>query len=285
MRFRDLITMWASPRLAAWFVLCTALLLACRLLFAWCPVIPGVVPLRPGIVLVPLLGIFCGPAAVWAAACEALVGGVLTGLWGTLIAAQALAGALAAWMAQRLWDRHSSEAAAWRSAASARRFLWLALPSVCALSAWPALAGAMAGLYPFPYLLLLHGAQDLLFLLLLGPVLYRWADGGWRPLFGTWHAALLPSERTPPPGWCHLLLWTGGLGAWILGVSVAGGVYGCRPWPGPALGATDGWWSWVVVWGFLLLQTLGLACPRVSPAPGTPPGRRFRHLHLPPIVR
>jgi len=289
MHLSDLLSMWRSPRLVAWFLSGSFLLVAATLPFSFCPLIAGVADLRPGAALVPLLGIFGGPAGVWAAFAGTLTGDLLTSTWESLVPFRALGAAIAAWIAQRLWDPGpaTSSVPAHSSCARVFRFMCCALPSIFAYSAWPALAGAMDHLYPFPYLLLLYGGGDLLFLLALGLPLFHIVIRSERLAGEPWqHALARSSSKDALPWWGILSPWLGGLGAWILGPLTAGWVYGTWPWHRYIVGTRDGGWSWFVVLFCLLVQVAGLL-PR--PRQGAPGGgtsqSRFGNTLLPPILR
>ena len=106
--------MWKYPRMAAWFILGTFFLLLARLPFFAAPMIPHYLEFNPGVALVPLLGVFWGPAAVWSALAASLLGDWITGIWSSLSIFKAVGMASMAFTAQYLWDTGAPNAYAGR---------------------------------------------------------------------------------------------------------------------------------------------------------------------------
>ena len=57
--------MWLYPRMVVWVILTVLAGVLVRLPFAQVPIIPHYLDFHPGIALVPLSGVFFGPAGAW----------------------------------------------------------------------------------------------------------------------------------------------------------------------------------------------------------------------------
>ena len=289
MQFRHFIQMWAYPRMVAWFLFGTFLLILARCPFAATPVLTGLIEFRPSVVLIPMAGIYAGPAGILCVLVASPLGDGLVGLWGPLTPVRAVASGLAAWMAHRLWDsvgqaKDATQCFSWEWV----RYVLVSLPSLMALGAWPALVGAMLRLYPFSYLLGLHLVLDVLFLLLLAPLVCTAAERWWQPAFGTWRSVMRnDGEMTGYSLFGDTLIWVGGLAACALGLLTSGLVYGTWPWDSYVLGQTDGWVSWILVLVCLLLQVVGLmhATPQAPQSGEAASSGRFERFYLPPVER
>lgn len=207
-------TVWLRPRLALWIpalALLPALVRGGMAWFAPAMIVPHFIWIDPGVVLTPLLGMFAGPAGVWAAVAGSALGDGLGGEWGPLSVWRAVGMGLWALSAQMLWD-----ATFWRASPAPAhrphwgptfRFLWCAWPGAVAAALCAALGSDLNRLYVFPYAFTLHAAHHMLFSWLLGVALYRIAAREFSPVWGTWRrrAGLGEAEASVSLGHAALL--------------------------------------------------------------------------------
>ena len=244
MRWRHFITMWVHPRMAAW-TLFTALAVALvRLPFAAMQVIPFTVEFHPGFVLTPAAGIFCGPAGVLGVLAGSLLGDLITGLWGPMTAYRAVGQVVAALSAHALWWAGcgaSGEPAAGQVFRAAARFAAASLPGAFAAAAWYGVGADAAHWYPFPGVATPVLIGNLFFLLLFAPaVVDTYARHGY-PAFGNWATVMGVEMDLGPSRLGRVLTWSGGIGAYLLGLAAGGWVGGSAPGAPAVLGTWSGW--------------------------------------------
>jgi len=248
--------------MVTWFLVATALLLLARLPFVHADIITFYVEFQPGIVLVPLAGVFWGPAGALGVLAASLIGDWLYGLWGPLSAFRAVGLFLFSYSAKHLWDYLHTRERSGRGLTphwgQTMRFLLISWPGCFLAASWPAVGAEYLRLYPFPYIVALLLTHHLIFTTLLAPALYRILARELVPYFGCWREVLqdIPSRPLSPLGArLHVL---GGLGACVAGI-LGGGVF-YRMWPTRAsvLGTYCGWGLLVLVVPFLILQIGGL---------------------------
>ncbi|MGD9875117.1 MAG: hypothetical protein AB7T27_12735 [Kiritimatiellia bacterium] len=226
--------MWKYPRMAAWFILGTVFLLLARLPFFAAPMIPNYIEFNPGIALVPLMGVFWGPAAVWSALLATLLGDWITGLWSSLSVWKALGIASMAFTAQYLWDTGAPNAYAGRkhtrSWSSTFHYLHAASAGCFVAAAWTGLGADMARLYPFPYISALILAHHLIFVNLLGIAFYRFSVREVIPDWGNWRSAMENEYPIPVPAhFASVSVWVTGTGACVAGWLIGAVFYRITP--------------------------------------------------------
>lgn len=257
-----LFTMWTRPRMVAWFLITTGVLLLVRLPFAPMQMMPFYVGFNPGIVLIPLAGVFWGPAGAWGALVSVLIGDHLMGLWSSLTIFRAVGYFLCALTAQQLWYeplvqwhgvRHHDDS--WRSVL---RFVIVSIPGSFIVAAWVGLGSEMMGLYPFPYLASVIAIHNVLFTTLLAPAFYALMVKRFYPEWGTWREQL-PVRSYSSSGSMRraMMLWGGALGAYAIGCFAGATFYRIWPLQPYVLGTTCGVWLPVLVIPFVLVHLFG----------------------------
>ncbi len=276
--------------MVGWMATTFLALVLVRLLFRGLYLVPYVVDMNPGFILIPLAGMYFGPAGVLGVVLATPVGDALCGMWGSLTPVRMLAFGLTALLAERLWYGHQEEegpeADAWMARHGRARILLIGLPVCLCTSGWLALAGAMLRLYPFAYLFCLHFLSTLVFYLLFAPAAHALIRHEWAPNFGTWRTVMAnvitPGSR---PFLGDVLIWSGGMAAAVVGLLASGLGYGIWPLPIPHLGLRAGIWVWIPVGLALLVQWVGLCwrdrgLPKVKARDG-----RFDGLYIPPLEK
>lgn len=263
---KKLVHMWKYPRMVSWFLLTTGLLLLVRLPFVKAAMIPYYLEFQPGIVVVPLAGVFWGPAGALGVLTASLAGDWLLGMWGPLSAFRAVGLFIYAYSANRLWDFSETHVGKrggltphW---GQTLRFLYVSWPGCCAAASWPALGADILRLYPFPYFVFLLLLNNLVFTTMLGPAFYRILARELVPHFGCWREVM---KEHPSPvlsvrgAWLHV---TGCAGACVAGILLGGSVY--RMWPDQAfvIGTSTGSLLVALVLPLMLLQVVGLLLAR-----------------------
>ncbi len=262
--FRALFGMWRTPRMVAWFVATTLLLLLVRLVFFPAKILPYTLDFNPGIVLIPLTGVFWGPAGAWGSAAAALAGDAAIGLWGPLSWFRAIGWFLFALTAKRLWDAYPFGLDALKAHHHPRwrrtiRFLVISWPGACVCAAWTALGTEMLKLYPFSYSVALLLVHHLVFTTLLGLALYRVFAREVVPHFGTWRHILperLQVRAAPFAG--AVMMTAGAFGSCIIGIWASATYYQVGVFHLAPLGTVAGPLVPVFVVLFLLLHLAGL---------------------------
>lgn len=260
---KTLLTMWFYPRMIAWFFLTAVLELLVRLPFAKFQMIPHYLDFHPGVVLVPLAGIFFGPAGAWGSLAASLLGDRLLGLWGMASAFRAAGFFLFALSARRLWDfswRSDSVAAAMDPIWSRTgRFMLAAWPGCFIAASWQGLGSEVLRSYPFSYVASLLVMNNLLFCTLLGLPLYRLVARYGIPRFGTWRETMgLGGVSSPTTPLDAFFVAAGGLGACMIGWYAGRLFYHVGPMQPMVLGSYCGILVPVCVVPFLILQIVGL---------------------------
>jgi hypothetical protein len=252
--------------MVAWYLAAAAAMLAARLPFAKAAIIPFYLEFQPAIVLVPLAGIFWGPAGALGVTTASLLGDWLLGYWCVLSPFRAIGVFLFAFSANRLWDfcgAHQGHGLTPRWGHTAR-FVVVAWVGCLVAAAWPAAAADVFGLYPFPYygaLLILHHA---VFTTLLGPAFYRVLARDMVPHFGCWRQTMGYTPKRDEVMAVRAVLYhiAGAVGACGLGMLAGGLAYGIWPDRAWVLSTTTGWAVYLVVVPCLILQVGGLFWPR-----------------------
>lgn len=257
---RPLLAMWLYPRLIAWFLATVALLVLARLPFARFQIIPHYLKFTPGVILVPLAGVFWGPAGAWGALAASLAGDRLTGMWGVLSPYRAAANFLFALSAQKLWDVSPRGEASLTHAPSVShtlRFLLAAWPGCFAAAGWVALGCEINGFYPFPYIASLALAHNLAFVTLTGAAVYRLTARTAAPRFGSWREVMAADAGPATDPLPALVIWVGSLGACAAGWLAGALIYRMGPFEPFVIGITCGAWVEALVIPFLAVQVLG----------------------------
>ena len=283
--------MWRQPKMVAWFVVAFLLLFVVRLPFAPLAMVPYFVEFHPGFVLLPILGICWGPPAAWAALAAGLVGDSLLGYWDSVSFFRAIGWMVAVLCTQRLYHPPTSTNDSPPNALrSITHFLVASIPACCVAAVFPAFQAGFLRYYPFCYIVALMFVNNLVFLLLFGPGLFRLLAHHTQGKISLWHhepetASLTGSHRF----FSNLLLWVGSVGGLVAGLLVSGWVYDAWPWSLYLVGTSSGHWVRIVVAVFLVILLLGLAWPiwsswfrRGKTATRKAPASAFRNLYLPP---
>ena len=255
--------------MVSWFLLTLALFLLARSPFFKVPLIPYYLEFMPAIVIVPIAGVFWGPAGALGVAAGSLAGDALFGFWGVLSPYRALSLFLYAYSAKQLWDysmtrlgRRGGLDPNW---GQTLRFVLVSWPGCFAAATWTGMGADMFRLYPLPYIASLLVVNNLLFVTLLGPAFYRILARELVPHFGCWRDVMGDEAMTPMTGRGASIHLVGSVGGWVLGILVAGVVYGLWPTQAAVLGSTAGPGVKAVVLPFLLMQVVGLClCSALS---------------------
>lgn len=266
MTFKMLFTMWAHPRLVAWFLISTFMMVGIRTAFMATPIIPYYLDFNPGIVLVPLAGAFFGPAGVWGAFASSLLSDWIGGMFSYLSLFKAVGLFLFAFTAQELWvsrlsaaiPRHESK---WKPAF---RFAFLTIPGCLTAAVCTGIGSEWLSLYPLTYIGSLTAVHHLVLTSILSIALYRVLAREFVPHWGTWWEQLdVPTKRA---GLCRsgiLLVWTGSVGAFTCSILASGFFCHIWPWQPYVIGSSCGWALPLAALPFLIILIYGLfGCPR-----------------------
>ncbi len=233
------------PRLLMWMPVAALLPAGLQWAFAHVPAIPHYLCFNPGVVVIPLAGLFLGPAGAWAAVAGTLAGDWASGFWGPLTPWRA-GGAMAwAFTTQQLWDlswlpgccgpEHRARPG------QTIRFIMAAIPGALVAAAWPALGSDVHHLYAYPYYFGILAVHNMVFTLLPGLALYRIlareiapGPAGWRKAMGIRdHEALVSLPR-------GLILFATAAGAPVAGVIIGAAAGGWRPFVPGVIGTSCG---------------------------------------------
>ncbi len=259
----SLFTMWQYPRLVVWFILTTVLAVLVRLPFIRVQLIPHYLDFHPGIVLVPLAGLFFGPAGAWGALAGSLLGDRLFGPWNGAVLYRALGAFLFALGTQRLWTfsfhPEGDPPQATDTWNRTLRFVLVAWAGCFVAAAWQALGMEVRRMYPFAYVVSLLALNNLLFCALLGVPLYQVMVREWIPHFGTWQGVMgIPESEGRITRRNALFIFIGSVGACLAGLYVSSLFYRVGPLQPFVLGSTTGIGVTLMVVPFLLLQAWGV---------------------------
>lgn len=267
LRWPDLFTMWRNPVMVAWFVVAFFLLFVVRLPFARLGMVPYFVEFHPGFVLLPILGICWGPAAAWAALAAGMAGDALLGYWESVSFFRAIGWMVAVLCTQRLYTmRMESNKGKPAGVRAILFFLLLSLPACCAAAVWPAVQAGFLRYYPYCYIVALSFLNNIVFLLLFGPGLFRLLSHHTDGEICLWR------RHESPHGLPHrtlrlsrAMVWLGSVGSLVMGLLVSGLAYHAWPWSLYLIGTSTGSWVRVVVAAFLGLLVTGLCLPVFRP--------------------
>lgn len=260
---KTLFTMWMRPRLLAWFALTVLLGVLARLPFAHFQIIPHHLDFHPGVILVPLAGVFFGPAGAWGSLVASLIGDRLVGPWGAITVFRALGFFMFALSAERMWNfsfwfevGHVKPSHSWNHTARFILVSWLG----CALAAaWQGLGSELLRLYPFTYVASLIALNNMLFCTLLGLPLYRLMASLWVPRFGTWDAVLGKRAGPGSPSIRNVIFVAGGgVLALLTGFCISALAYHIGPLEPFALGEHTGILVPLVVIPLLIVNAAGV---------------------------
>ena len=254
--------MWLYPRMVVWVILTVLAGVLARLPFAQVPIIPHYLDFHPGIALVPLSGVFFGPAGAWGSALASIAGDAMFDMLDALSVFRALGFFLCAWATQRLWDCLTNDEE-WRDRrptwTQTLRFIFTCWPGCVIAALWPAFGSEWMRTYPFVYIASILVLNNLLFCTLLGLPLYRLMARHWVINFGTWRRIM---SRSPLPGATSpvsaALILIGAFGAGLVGWYVSGACYRVHLWQPFVLGTHTGQWLVWAIAPFLILQLVGL---------------------------
>lgn len=236
--------MWLYPRMIAWFALTAFLGVAVRLPFARFQMIPHHLDFNPGAVLVPLSGVFFGPAGAWGSMAASLAADKLLGQWNGLALFRALSFFFFALTAQRLWDFSLLEgrpAAPEATGASALRYVFISWAGALLAATWQALGSELLRVYPFAYIFSLLTLSHVVFCSLLGVPLYLVMAREWVAFFGEWRGVMGGEldDGTTALRSASLLL-VGAVGAPAAGLFISRAVYHVGTFQPFVLGAYTG---------------------------------------------
>ncbi len=247
--------------MVAWFIITMVILVIFRLPFAPVQMLPFCLEFNPSVVLVPLFGIFWGPAGAWGAAAAAVWGDKVLGMWSGLTFFKAAGFFMMALTAQQLWYeplvpscRMRQHDRRWRSIF---RFVIIALPGSFAAAVWTGLGSEWFRLYPFPYLASLLVLHHVIFVTLLAPAAYSVMVRRFYPYWGTWRDVMHVKYEHKGSMRRALSLWIGSLGAYAAGCFAGATFYRIQPLDSYVLGTTCGGWLPILVIPFMLLHLSG----------------------------
>ena len=256
-----LITMWRNPTMVAWFIIAFVLLFVARLPFARLGMVPYFVEFHPGFVLLPILAVCWGPAAAWAALAAGIAGDALLGYWESVSFFRAVGWMVAVLCTQHLYSATNIQKE--ESTVSAMlKFMAMSIPACCAAAVWPAIQAGFLRYYPYCYIVTLSFLNNLVFLILFGPGLFRFLVHHTHGDVCLWQryvsrvGSTLPVTRFP-----RILIWVGSLGSLVMGLLVSGLVYDAWPWSLYLIGTLTGAWVRIVVAFFLIVLLIGLCWP------------------------
>lgn len=258
-----LLTMWLKPRLIAWFAATVVLGILARLPFAHFQIIPHYLDFHPGVILVPLAGVFFGPAGAWGSFAASLIGDRLMGPWGVTSIFRALGFFFFALSVQKMWNfsfwfevGHVKPTRAWNHTA---RFILISWLGSAVAASWQGLGSELFRLYPFIYVASLLMLNNMLFCTLFGLPLYRLMAGLWIPRFGTWAEALGADAGPGSPSFRNVIfIAAGGVAALLTGFYISELVYHVSPLQPFTLGAYTGIFVPLVVIPMLIVNAAGL---------------------------
>ena len=253
--------------MVAWFIISILMILLFRLPFAPVQMMPFYLEFNPGIALIPLAGVFWGPAGVWGAFAATLLGDGLLGMWSELSIYRATGFFMLALTAQQLWyeplvraQRERKHRIAWRSTL---RFITVAIPGCMISAVWTGLGSELLGLYPFPYLASLVAVHHIALMTLLAPAMYRVMMTKLYPRWGTWQDVMQVNRYAHKGSTRRAVsLWVGSLGGYAAGCFAGASFYQIWPFEPYVLGTTCGVWLRVLVIPFILLHLSGLISVR-----------------------
>ena len=262
-RMKTLFTMWLNPRLVSWFALTVLLGVLVRLPLAYFQIIPHYLDFHPGVILVPLAGVFFGPAGAWGSLVASLVGDRLMGPWGAISIFRALGFFFFALSAQKMWNfsfwfevGHMKPSRSWSHTA---RFILISWPGCALAAAWQGLGSELLRLYPFTYVASLLTLNNIMFCTLLGLPLYRLMAGLWVPRFGTWDEALGADAGPGSPSLRNVIfIAAGAVAALLTGFYISELVYHIGPLEPFTLGTHTGILVPLVVIPMLIVNAAGV---------------------------
>lgn len=255
-------SLWRYPRMVVWVILTVLAGLLARLPFTQVPIIPHYLDFHPGIVLVPLAGVFFGPAGAWGSAIASVAGDAAFDMLDSLSFFRALGFFLCAWASQRLWavfpdfDNPQGKNTTWTRTL---RFIFTCWPGCFIAAVWQAFGAEWLRAYPFIYIASILTLNNLLFCTLLGLPLYRLMARHWVINFGTWRRVM---AKSPLPGATSIanagLIVIGAFGAGVVGWYVSETQYKVSLWQPFVLGTHTGvMLAWAVA-PFLVMPLVGL---------------------------
>jgi len=288
------VTWWRFPRMVVWCLFITLSWTLIRLPFARVYFLPSVAEFLPGFVLVPLAGIYAGPAGVTGILIGTLLGDALTMTWSGMTGFRCLAFTLGSLYAMVLWPAGTSDpsgadrppAFAWKCTIFLR-FLLLGIPICLTVSAWISLGGSVQRLYPFAYLVGLNLMSNLLFYVLISPAAFWLLSVEWAPRYGNWREVMAVDSPYRRSSWGrNVLIWSGGISACFLGFLFSAIVYDVWPTSTTWMGRHTGAWVTAPVILSLFAQILGLAISGGDISNEEPqPTNRVGAFYLPPIKK
>jgi len=249
-----------QPRLVTWFLFSAITFIVLQLPFMWIQIIPGHLRFNPGIALVPVVGIFFGPAGACGVFVGSLLSDVIMGQWGPLSFFRGFGVFFFALGTQQLWDisfghkkvSHTPN----DSWVAVLKYIFVAWPGCFVDAAWRALGSELLRDYPFVYILSLVLLLNLLFCTLLGAPLYRLMAGKWTSCFGTWRDYDKSKERKSGSIVTTFIVFSAGIVACLTGLFASHIFYNIGPFLPFILGTSTGWIVPVVVIPFLFLQAV-----------------------------
>jgi len=249
-----------QPRLVTWFLFSVAAFILLRLPFMWIQIIPGHLRFNPGIALVPVVGIFFGPAGACGVFIGSLLSDVFMGQWGGLSFFRGFGVFFFALGTQQLWDvsfgHGEPDPVPNDSWVAMLKYIFVAWPGCFIDAAWRALGSELLRDYPFVYILSLVLLLNLLFCTLLGAPLYRLMAGRWAPHFGTWRDYDKTARGKSVSILTAFILFSSGITACLTGAFASRIFYHIDPFLPFVLGTSTGWFVPFVVIPFLLLQAV-----------------------------
>ncbi len=270
--------MWRHPKMVAWCLLTAVMILIARLPFFLVPIVPYHLDFNPGVALIPLSGVFFGPAGAWGAALATGTGDLLYGIGSVMTPFRVIGSFLFALASKKLWslcltrsDLVPEMIPTWRRT---MRYMVVLAPGCFIDAAWNGFGSAVNGLYPFTYIAGIVLVHHLLFCAVLGPVLYRFFARELVPNFGHWRMIMHGEEQGFRLAFHNgAIIFIAAIGGWLAPFLVSGLVYGVWPFRHYYIGTIVAPQVYLAALPFLLAQiyTLAIARGEAGHHPQPPP--------------
>jgi energy-coupling factor transport system substrate-specific component len=231
---REVVTMWRHTKMVVLVALTAAVYAAILIPLKSIPLIPGITELRPANVVPVVFSLLFGPAAAWGAAFGNLIGdffgtlglGSIFGFIGNFFYGL---------VAYKLWGKmgplSSGQPPGARSGRQIVEFLLVAFLASAACSAFISWGVDLFGLVPFGFLGPIITLNNFVAAALLGPFLLRLLYPRAKRWNILWTEIMEPEEisQGSQPWVGALLMWIGGIGALVVGVTISTGLYAALP--------------------------------------------------------
>jgi len=229
---REIVTMWKYTKMVVLTALTAGIFAAILIPMKGIPIIPGSTELRPAAVIPVVFGILFGPAGAWGSAFGNLIGdffgtlgiGSISGFFGNFFFGLA---AYKIYRPSREGLKNITETKKLRPK-ELIKFISAGFLASCVCAVIIGWCHEVLGLLPFAWLgsiifvnnFLMNAIIGPFILILLYPRVKNW-DLLWTDII---EPDDLPSSKSPRLG--QVLMWIGGLGGLVTGLSISTGIYG-----------------------------------------------------------